>query len=99
MKIEYLDLTCSSIDINGLSSLLKHCKNLKRISLESLTLNERILMYLSENKSLSTLNLCMTQGIDPNVLIETLKNLKSYYTLKTVLFWNFSKFKFYNEWK
>ncbi len=76
MKIEYLDLTGSGIQIDALNAFLKHCKNLKKISLESLALNNETFHFLSMNKSINTLNLCMTEGITVEGLIMILSNLK-----------------------
>ena len=77
IKIEYLDLTGSSIQIDALNALLKHCKNLKKISLESLALTNETFHFLSMNKSLDTLNLCMAEDVSVDALIMILSNLKS----------------------
>jgi F-box and leucine-rich repeat protein 1 (S-phase kinase-associated protein 2) len=76
IKLEYLDLTNSLIDLNSLNSLIKHCKTLKKISLESLETNLETYSYLSLNRILNTLNLSMVTGINADALILLLNGLK-----------------------
>ena len=76
MKLEYLDLTNATIDVNSLNALLKHCKTLKKLSIESLDTNLETYSCLSMNKSINTLNLCMVSGIIVDGLILILNNLK-----------------------
>lgn len=59
-----------------MNALLKHCKNLKVLSLESLKVNNQTFAYLSQNKQLKTLNLAMTEGVQVEGLILILSSLK-----------------------
>lgn len=76
INLEYLDLTNALIDIDSLNSLIKHCKTLKKISLESLDTNLETYTYLSMNKNLNTVNLSMVTGINADALILIVNNLK-----------------------
>ena len=40
-KLQYLDLTMASITTESLNELLSHCKHLKKLSLEHLSLNQQ----------------------------------------------------------
>ena len=64
------------IDLDSLNSLIKHCKTLKKISLESLETDSETYTHLSQNKLLNTLNLAMVTGITPDALVLLLNNLK-----------------------
>ena len=76
INVEYLDLTSTVIDINSINALLKHCKSLKVVSLESLKINNQTFAYLSQNKQLKTLNLAMAEGVQVEGLISILSSLK-----------------------
>lgn len=76
LKLEYLDMTNAVIDLDSINSLLKHCKMLKSLSLESLCISNQTLYFVSENTNLTTLNLCMVEGITADGLILILSSLK-----------------------
>jgi hypothetical protein len=76
IKLEYLDLTNAVIDVGSLNAMLKHCKNLKKISIESLETTIETYSHLSMNKTINTLNLCMVRGVSVDGLILLLNNLK-----------------------
>jgi hypothetical protein len=76
LKLEYLDMTNAVIDLDSINSILKHCKMLKSLSLESLHINNQTLFFISENTNLTTLNLCMVEGIFADGLILILSSLK-----------------------
>ncbi|CAF0904247.1 unnamed protein product [Brachionus calyciflorus] len=80
LKIEFLDLTNALIDTDSLNSLLKHCKSLLKLSLESLEINNETFLSLSKNKRLETLNLTSCRGFTVEgviILLESFKNLVS----------------------
>lgn len=78
LKLEFLDLTNSTIDTESLNAILKHCFSLKKLSLESLKINNETLNLLSQNTNLDTLNLCMVEGIQVDGLIMILSSLTKY---------------------
>lgn len=57
--------------------LLKHSVNLKKVSLESLDINNETFESLSKSSSINTLNLAMCRGITADGIILLLNNLKS----------------------
>ena len=63
LKLKYLDLSFSTIEETCLESLFQKCHNLKKVSLENCNLNDRILYYLSQNKTLDVLDMQMAVGI------------------------------------
>ena len=74
--MEYLDLTNALIDLKSVNRIVKHCKLLKKLSLESLETDDETYFYLSENKKLDTLNICMCKGISVDSLILILNRLR-----------------------
>lgn len=48
---------------NSLVELLSHCRQLKKLSLEHVPINDQICKQISNNKQLEVLNLAMTSGI------------------------------------
>ena len=71
-----LDLTEAVIDTKSINVIIKHCKYLKKISLESLELNNQTFQYLSQNNQIDTLNLCLTKGVYVDGLVLILNSLK-----------------------
>lgn len=69
-------MTEAIIDTKSLNAILKHTKLLKKISLESLEINNETLMHLSLNTKLETLNLCQTKGLLVDGLILIISSLK-----------------------
>ena len=76
LKLEYLDMTNAVVDLDSINAIIKHCKFLKSLSLESLTINDQTLYCVSLNKFLTTLNICMVEGITVDGLILILNSLK-----------------------
>ncbi|EDW80674.1 uncharacterized protein Dwil_GK11443 [Drosophila willistoni] len=79
-RLQYLDLSLASISQNSLQTLLAHCRQLKKLSLEHAELNDDVCLEISKNKSLETLNLSMSSGLTANsvrIMMESLTNLSS----------------------
>lgn len=76
IKLEILDITEAVIDTKSINAILKHCRYLKKISLESLELNNETFNCLSQNTQIETLNLCLAKGIVVDGLILILSSLK-----------------------
>ena len=74
--IECIDLTNSTIDLNGLNTILKHTKYLRKVSLEGLTVNSETLRHLGQNTNLRTLNLSLCVGIEKQGLTFMLSSLR-----------------------
>lgn len=77
LKLNYLDLSSSTIEETCLESLFEKCYNLKKVSLENCKLNDKILYFLAKNKNLEVLNLTMAVGITAcglNFLAQGLQN-------------------------
>ncbi|XP_046865075.1 S-phase kinase-associated protein 2-like [Xenia sp. Carnegie-2017] len=62
-RVQYLDVTSSSISEKILHQVLKSCKNLKKLSLEACSISDRILRAISRCHHLSVLNLSMCQYV------------------------------------
>ncbi|XP_068157046.1 S-phase kinase-associated protein 2 [Drosophila tropicalis] len=79
-RLQYLDLSLASISQISLQTLLAHCRQLKKLSLEHAELNDEICLEISKNKSLETINLSMSSGLTANsvrIMMESLTNLSS----------------------
>lgn len=76
LRIECLDLTNTTIDTCSLNKLLSHTKSLRKISLESLDLDDETFQHLSGNPSIDTLNLCLCRNITVDGIISMLNSLK-----------------------
>ncbi|CAF1094428.1 unnamed protein product, partial [Didymodactylos carnosus] len=75
-KLQYLDLTMATITQECLFNLINSCRLLKKLSLESLELNCKIICKLVLNEQLETLNLTMCTGLDSNSIRELTLKLK-----------------------
>ncbi|XP_035911602.1 S-phase kinase-associated protein 2 [Anopheles stephensi] len=64
LKVQYLDLSMCTISKAALHGLLSNCRELVKLSLEHVPLNEAICVEISKNQRLETLNLTMCSGID-----------------------------------
>ncbi|KAF6019406.1 Skp2 [Bugula neritina] len=62
-KLQYLDLTMASISQNALSQLLSRCKQLRKLSIENLAINDDICRLIAQNVFLTTLNCAMVSGL------------------------------------
>ncbi|KAM3955159.1 S-phase kinase-associated protein 2 [Aphomia sociella] len=67
-RIQYLDLSVCTIDLDTLDCLLACCPNLKKLSLENVQLRDSTCALIGKCKNLETLNLTMAQGITPEGL-------------------------------
>lgn len=79
-RLQYLDLSLASISLNSLSTLLAHCRQLKKLSLEHAEINDKICFEIAQNSSLETLNLSMASGLNANnvgQMMESLTKLNS----------------------
>ncbi|XP_037948918.1 S-phase kinase-associated protein 2 isoform X2 [Teleopsis dalmanni] len=79
-KIQYLDLSLSSIKKPDLKQLLAQCKQLKKLSLEFVAVNDDICNSIGQNTNLEALNLAMSSGIEAwsmRKLMDSLKKLVS----------------------
>lgn len=59
----YLDLTMANIATKSLTIIFSKCKRLKKLSLESVPVDNEVLAALSGNKDIEVLNLAMSNGI------------------------------------
>ncbi|XP_060808363.1 S-phase kinase-associated protein 2 [Amyelois transitella] len=62
-RIQFLDLSMSTVDRHTLSCLLERCPALRRLSLENVALGDTQCLLVGKCKNLETLNLAMCQGI------------------------------------
>ncbi|KAK2586549.1 hypothetical protein KPH14_011439 [Odynerus spinipes] len=72
-KLQYLDLSMAVISADGLAALLAKCKYLKKLSLESCTLNTSCSNAISWNTDITVLNLAMCEGLDFECVSNILK--------------------------
>ena len=63
-------------ELSSSGSVPSNTKLLKKISLESLEINNETLMHLTLNTKLETLNLCQTKGLLVDGLILIISSLK-----------------------
>ncbi|XP_034661774.1 S-phase kinase-associated protein 2 [Drosophila subobscura] len=79
-RLQYLDLSMTSISRVSLRTLISQCRQLKKLSLENAELNDEICAEIANNKSLEALNLTMASGLTARsvrLMMESLKNLSS----------------------
>ncbi|XP_052748219.1 S-phase kinase-associated protein 2-like [Galleria mellonella] len=62
-RIQYLDLSICTIDLDTLDSLMACCPALRKLSLENVQLRDTTCELIGKCKNLETLNLTMAQGI------------------------------------
>ncbi|XP_068897785.1 S-phase kinase-associated protein 2 isoform X2 [Tenebrio molitor] len=70
-RLMYLDLTMATISTSSLVTIFNKCKRLRKLSLESVPVNDNVLSALAANRDIEVLNLAMATGIN----IDGLKNL------------------------
>lgn len=58
-----MDLSLATISTKSLQILFAHCRQLKKLSLENLELNDMICFELGHNFQMETLNLSLTTGL------------------------------------
>lgn len=79
-KLQYLDLSMITITKPSLKMLLSRCRQLKKLSLEHVTLNDDICNDIAKNTQLEALNLAMCSGLEAwsvRKIMESLKQLNS----------------------
>lgn len=79
-KLQYLDLSMTSINQQGLQELFSVCSQLKKISLEHCQVNTEICFHIAENEDLEVLNMTMCEGITNegiNRLVQRCQKLES----------------------
>uniref|UniRef100_A0A1B0CW82 S-phase kinase-associated protein 2 n=2 Tax=Lutzomyia longipalpis TaxID=7200 RepID=A0A1B0CW82_LUTLO len=74
-KLQYLDLSMSSITPTGLQQLLKTCRQLRKLSLEHIQLNDGVCEEIAQNTDLEVLNLTLCSGVSARGLRSILHNL------------------------
>nr|XP_049695803.1 S-phase kinase-associated protein 2-like [Helicoverpa armigera] len=80
-RIQYLDLSMSTVDVTTLDNLLQTCRNLKKLSLESVLLHQHTCTLIGKCSNLETLNLTMAQGITAEGLQAILEGCTSLLSL------------------
>lgn len=75
-KLQYLDLSMASIDVQSLAQLLKTCLLLKKLSLEHVPVDIHVCREIAHNKDLEVLNLSMCEGLDQGCVTILMINLK-----------------------
>ncbi|XP_067619262.1 S-phase kinase-associated protein 2 isoform X2 [Eurosta solidaginis] len=79
-KLQYLDLSMVSVTKPSLKMLLSRCRQLKKLSLEHVPINDEICNEIAANTNLEALNLAMCIGLEAwsvRKIMESLKNLNS----------------------
>uniref|UniRef100_A0A2H1VC74 SFRICE_011414 n=1 Tax=Spodoptera frugiperda TaxID=7108 RepID=A0A2H1VC74_SPOFR len=77
-RLQYLDLSMATITTRTLDTLLQCCPNLKKVSLESLPIEDTTLSIIGQCTNLETLNLTMAFGLKTegfNALFDGCPNL------------------------
>ncbi|KAH8312874.1 hypothetical protein KR044_013406 [Drosophila immigrans] len=74
-RLQYLDLSLASISLVSLQTLLTHCRQLKKLSLEHAELNDEICFEIAQNTALETLNLSMASGLNASNVRQMLESL------------------------
>lgn len=79
-KVQYLDLSMARISPLALAELLRHCRQLKKLSLEHVQLSEEICLEIAQNTDMEALNLVLCEGFTPRgvkYMFSSLRNLQS----------------------
>ncbi|XP_017474442.1 PREDICTED: S-phase kinase-associated protein 2 isoform X3 [Rhagoletis zephyria] len=79
-KLQYLDLSMVSVTKPSLKMLLSRCRQLKKLSLEHVPINDEICNEIAKNANLEALNLAMCIGLEAwsvRKIMESLQNLNS----------------------
>lgn len=79
-KLQYLDLSMTTITKPSLKMLLSRCRQLKKLSLEHIPINDEICNEIAKNVNLEALNLAMCAGLEAwsvRALMSSLNNLNS----------------------
>lgn len=79
-KLQYLDLSMIYITKPSLKMLLSRCRELKKLSLEHVPINDEICYEIAKNVNLEALNMAMCLGLEAwsvRKMMESLNNLNS----------------------
>lgn len=76
-KVQFLDLSMATISPHSLVQLFSKCAQLRKLSLEHLTLNDSVCKALAQNRKLNVLNLTMCTGITAYGIRKLLASLKA----------------------
>ncbi|XP_058811691.1 S-phase kinase-associated protein 2 [Topomyia yanbarensis] len=79
-KLQFLDLSMCSIELATLHELLSHCKSLRKLSLENVSLDTNCCEEIARNENLEALNLTMCEGLNAynvTLLMQKLTKLHS----------------------
>lgn len=71
-------MTNAIIDVNSINTLMKHCKSLLKLSLESLELDNQTFVCMSSNEKLETLNLSSCKGFSTEGVVLLLESFKMF---------------------
>lgn len=74
-RLQYLDLSLASISLTSMQTLLGHCRQLRKLSLEHADLNDEICFEIAQNTSLETLNLSMATGLNASSVRQMMESL------------------------
>lgn len=80
-KVQYLDLSMARISPAALAELLRYCRQLKKLSLEHVQLNEEICLEIAQNKDMEALNLVLCEGLTPKGVKSMFTSLQSLQSL------------------
>lgn len=80
-KVQYLDLSMARISPMALAELLRYCRQLKKLSLEHVQLNEEICLEIAQNKDMEALNLVLCEGLTPRGVKSMFTSLQSLQSL------------------
>ncbi|KAG4065758.1 hypothetical protein HA402_012436 [Bradysia odoriphaga] len=76
-KLQYLDLSMTTISQQSLVELFAKCVNLKKLSLEAVPINAAVCAGIGKNRQLEALNMTMCTGLDKYGIKNLLLELKS----------------------
>ncbi|XP_031620766.1 S-phase kinase-associated protein 2 [Contarinia nasturtii] len=80
-KVQYLDLSMAVISTDSLVQLFTKCRQLRKLSLEHVPVNDAVCKAIAQNRKLEVLNLSMCTGINPYGVKKILGSLKGLHTL------------------
>lgn len=76
-KLQYLDLSMASIDSESLAQLLATCRQLVKLSLEAVPLDDSVCREVANNRNLEVLNLAMCEGLTASGIILMMSSLQN----------------------
>lgn len=75
-KLQYLDLSMTTMETKYTAQLLGCCKSLRKLSLEAIRVDDSVCCEISKNKNLEVINLAMSSGLT-GIGVELITQLKS----------------------